>query len=408
MISVAAAIFILTYAGVAVGRIPGLMLDRTGIALLGAIAMVVFGVVTVEQAANAVDVSTILLLYALMIVSAQLRLGGFYTWAVLKSTAFLEYPRTFLFSVMVLSAVLSAILANDIVCLAFTPVLTVTLLSARVNPVPFLIGLAMASNIGSAATIIGNPQNMLIGQMGRLDFGQFIAWCGPPSMAALLAAYLLICRLYRGRFAVSGPGQELSKNGVWPEFNAWQSGKGLMAAAVLMVLFFSPVPREYAAIGVAGVLLCSRKLRSRNMLELIDWHLITLFCALFVIIQGIVAYDIPAAVIAHLGRYSIDPGNLFILTGVSAVMSNMVSNVPAVILLIQFINPADPSAWHVLAVSSTFAGNLILIGSIANLIVIEQARNFGIAIGFKEHARAGIPVTLISLAILCGWILLTS
>ncbi|RJP47425.1 MAG: anion transporter [Desulfobacteraceae bacterium] len=409
MISVAAAIFILTYAGVAVGRIPGLMLDRTGIALLGAIAMVVFGVISVEQAADAVDVSTILLLYALMIVSAQLRLGGFYTWAVLKSTAFLDYPRTFLFSVMMLSAALSAILANDIVCLAFTPVLAVTLLTARVNPAPFLIGLAMASNIGSAATIIGNPQNMLIGQMGRLDFGQFMAWCGPPSMAALLAAYLLICRLYRGRFAVSLlPGRMPPKNGVWPEFNAWQSGKGLMAAAALMVLFFSPVPREYAAIGVAGVLLCSRKLRSRSMLEFIDWHLITLFCALFVIIQGIVAYDIPAAVIAHLGRYGIDPGNLFILTGVSAVMSNMVSNVPAVILLIQFLNPADPAAWHVLAVSSTFAGNLIVIGSIANLIVIEQARNFGIEIGFKEHARAGIPVTLISIAILCGWILLTS
>jgi Na+/H+ antiporter NhaD/arsenite permease-like protein len=404
MNTVAAVIFIVTYLGVAAGRIPGLLLDRTGIALLGAIGMVVFGVVTMEQAANAVDVPTILLLYALMIVSAQLRLGGFYTWAVLKSTVFLSHPRAFLFSVMVLSAVLSAILANDIVCLAFTPVLAVTLLTARVNPTPFLLGLAMASNIGSAATIIGNPQNMLIGQMGRLDFGGFIAWCSPPSILALLAAYGLICGLYRGRFTRSGSGPAPARNGLWPDFNAWQSGKGLAAVLVLMILFFSPVPREYAAISVAGVLLCSRKLRSRSMLELIDWQLITLFCALFVIIQGIVSYDIPAAMIARLGHYGIDPGNLFILTGVSAVLSNMVSNVPAAILLIQFLDPATEAAWHVLAVSSTFAGNLILIGSIANLIVVEQARNFGIEIGFREHARAGIPVTLVSLGILCIWI----
>jgi Na+/H+ antiporter NhaD/arsenite permease-like protein len=404
MNTVAAVIFIVTYLGVAAGRIPGLLLDRTGIALLGAIGMVVFGVVTLEQAADAVDVPTILLLYALMIVSAQLRLGGFYTWAVLKSTAFLNRPRAFLFSVMVLSAVLSAILANDIVCLAFTPVLAVTLLTARLNPTPFLLGLAMACNIGSAATIIGNPQNMLIGQMGRLDFGGFIAWCAPPSVLALLAAYGLICGLYRGRFTLSGSGPAPARKGLWPDFNAWQSGKGLAAVAVLMILFFSPVPREYAAISVAGVLLCSRKLRSRSMLELIDWQLITLFCSLFVIIQGIVSYDIPATMIALLGHYGIDPGNLFLLTGLSAVLSNMVSNVPAAILLIQFLDPAAAAAWHVLAVSSTFAGNLILIGSIANLIVVEQARNFGIEIGFREHARAGIPVTLVSLGILCIWI----
>jgi Na+/H+ antiporter NhaD/arsenite permease-like protein len=147
-------------------------------------------------------------------------------------------------------------------------------------------------------------------------------------------------------------------------------------------------------------------MRSRNILELIDWHLITLFGALFVIIQAIECVNIPAAIIEFLSNYSIDPQNPFTLTGISAAMSNLVSNVPAVILLIEFLDKSDPVSWYILALSSTFAGNLLIIGSIANLIVVEQAKNFGINIGFWEHARTGIPVALISLGIVCGWIYL--
>jgi Na+/H+ antiporter NhaD/arsenite permease-like protein len=329
---ISAAVFCLTYIGIALGKIPGAGLDRTGIALLGAIGMVVFGVVTPEQAANAVDVSTILLLYALMIVSAQLRLGGFYTWAVLKSTFFLNHPRAFLFSVMVLSAVLSAILANDIVCLAFTPVLAVTLLTARVNPTPFLLGLAMASNIGSAATIIGNPQNMLIGQMGRLDFG------------------------------------------------------------------------EVSAISIAGLLLCSRKQKTRDILGLVDWHLITLFCALFILIHGILQSNGLHNLTAQLAGHGFDLRNLSVLTWTSTILSNIFSNVPAVMLLLPLLSPENPVQWYTLALSSTFAGNLFLLGSIANLIVVEQAAAAGIRITFKDHAVIGIPVTLVSLLILILWV----
>ncbi len=404
MTSIAAVIFILTYAGVALGRIPGLMLDRTGIALLGAIAMVLFGVESIPQATQAVDVPTILLLYALMIVSAQLRLGGFYTWVVLQSTAWLKHPRIFLMIMMILSAVLSAVLANDIVCLAFTPVLALSLYSANMNPVPFLLGLAVSSNIGSAATIIGNPQNMLIGQMGKLHFGQFLRWCGPPSLLSLIAGYGIICWFYRNKFMEPGIVEALPKHNPWPKFNPWQSAKGLFATAVLMILFFTPIPREYSAIAVAGVLLCSRKMRSRHMLELVDWHLITLFCALFVVIHGIGIYRIPETIMAFFTTHGIEIRNLFMLTGISTIMSNLVSNVPAALLLIQFLDPFNHVQWYVLALSSTYAGNLILIGSIANLIVIEQARLFGIRIGFKEHAKTGIPVTLVSLLILTGWI----
>ncbi|MBN1849690.1 MAG: anion transporter [Deltaproteobacteria bacterium] len=398
-------IFILTYLGVAVGRIPALTLDRTGIALLGAIAMVVFDAISVPEAVAAVDFPTILLLYALMMISAQLRLGGFYTWIVLRITILLGRPRLFLAAMMLTSAVLSAVLANDIICLAFTPVLCVALVRAALNPIPFLIGLAVSSNIGSAATIIGNPQNMLIGQLGNLHFGAFSAWCLPPSTMALFASYLMISWICRKNFIHSGYQVPMESVQGWPPLNPWQSTKGVIAVIILIILFFTPIPREISAIGVAGILLCSRKMKSRNIMQLVDWHLITLFCALFIVIQGITIEKIPAVILGYLHERGIDLGNLYILTGVSAVLSNMVSNVPATMLLTQFLDPSYPIQWYALAVSSTFAGNLIIIGSIANLIVIEQARPYGIVIGFKEHARVGIPVTLISLVILMVWML---
>jgi Na+/H+ antiporter NhaD/arsenite permease-like protein len=400
------AIFVLTYVGVAFGRVPGLGIDRTGITLLGAIAMVVSGAVSLDKAVEAVDLPTIILLYALMVLSAQLRLGGFYTWVGFRITALLARPRIFLAVMMATSAVLSAVLANDIICLAFTPVLALCLLNARLNPVPFLLGLAISSNIGSAATIIGNPQNMLIGQVGRLHFGQFLAWCAPPTVLALWVGYLLICWFYRKGFANYHPLPSFERDPRWPHLNRWQSVKGFSAAIILVALFFTSIPRELSAIAIAGILLCSRHMKSRQMLELVDWHLITLFCALFVVIQGLAAANVPTLIVGSLTAKGFELQNLFILTGVSTVMSNLVSNVPATMLLIRFLDPANSVQWYTLAVSSTFAGNLIVIGSIANLIVIEQAKSLGVEIGFREHARVGIPVTLSSLVILIGWICL--
>jgi Na+/H+ antiporter NhaD/arsenite permease-like protein len=283
----AVAIFGAAYLGIALGRIPGLAIDRVGVALLGAIAMVVSGVVTLEGAVAAIHLPTILLLYALMILSAQLRLGGFYTWVAVKIVSCCDRPRIFLGMVMGVSAVLSALLANDIVCFALTPVLAVALLKASLNPVPFLIGLAVSSNIGSAATIIGNPQNMLIGQTGNLDFALFFFWCAPPSVLALAAAYGIILWMFRGRFQglETSPGTGPMDPG--QPFDPWQTAKGVLAVGVLVLLFLTPVPREYAAMSIAGVLLCSRKMKTRAITGLVDWHLITLFCALFIIIHGI-------------------------------------------------------------------------------------------------------------------------
>lgn len=398
-------IFCLAYFGIALGKIPGLMIDRVGIALLGAIAMVVFGVVTIEGAVESINLPTILLLYALMIISAQLRLGGFYTWVALKIVPFYTRPRLFLLMTMLVSALLSALLANDIVCFAFTPILALSLTEAGLNPLPFLIGLAVSSNIGSAATIIGNPQNMLIGQTGQLVFSKFFFWCGPPSLFALFASYLIILYLYRKKF--HGREKEIVKREqMMQPFNKWQTSKGVFSTLILIALFFSSIPREFSAIAIAGVLLCSRKMKTRDIMGLVDWHLMTLFCALFVIIQGVSQSGYLDIVVSRLSQMGMNLHNLPILTGISAIASNVFSNVPATMLPIRFLDPFEHAQWYTLAVSSTFAGNLFLLGSIANLIVVEQAAGFDIKISFAQHAAVGIPVTLVSLLILFAWIVI--
>jgi Na+/H+ antiporter NhaD/arsenite permease-like protein len=402
MDTLALAIALVTYAGVAVGGVPGLALDRTGIALLAAIAMVAGGVLSTSQAIDAIDMPTILLLYALMVFSSQFRLSGFYTWAAFRITGFLDRPGLFLLALMLTSAGLSAVLMNDIVCLALTPVLAVSLLNAGLNPVPFLIGLAVSSNIGSAATIIGNPQNMLIGQLGGLDFGRFFLWCAAPSIASLAVSYIIIRLIYRKSLSKREEARYLKEH-PWPDFNRRQSAKGIMAAAALVVLFFTPIPREISALAIAGLLLCSRSMHTRSLLSHVDWHLITLFCGLFIVIRGIETTGLPSLAMKAMEANGFDVRNLFNLSMVSVFLSNIVSNVPAVMLLTRFLEPAAHSQWYMLALTSTFAGNLITIGSIANLITIEQARQFGITISFKEHAKTGIPVTIVSVLIALLW-----
>lgn len=404
-------IFGVAYCGIAVGGLPGLTIDRTGIALLGAIAMVAAGALPLQQALAAIDAPTLLLLFGLMLVSAQLRLSGFYTRAALALGGLTERPRLFLLLLMLASGALSALLVNDIVCLAFTPVVAAAVLRARLDPAPHLIGLACASNVGSAATLIGNPQNMLIGQLAHLDFAAYLAWCAAPVLLSMAAAYGILLWLFRGRLAAGRavPAGEAALASPEPQpLSAempWQVWKGLFVAAAVVALFFTALPRETVALAAGGVLLCSRRMDARRLLGMIDWSLILLFCGLFVVIAGIETTGLPERLVAWLARHRVAVTNPFVLTGVGAALSNLVSNVPAVMLLIRFMGDARPEAWYVLALSSTFAGNLITIGSIANLIVIEQARGQGVVLTFWEHARAGVPVTLASLGVVLVWLL---
>lgn len=396
-------IFIVSYLGIAMGRIPGLAMDRVGIAILGAIAMVASGTVSPQEAVRCIDFSTLCLLYGLMIISAQLRLGGFYTAVAEKVLGFSDRPRLLLLTSMLISALLSAVLANDIICFAMAPILAHSLKRAGLNPVPFLLGLAMASNIGSAPTLIGNPQNMLIGQVGRLSFEAFFLWAYMPSLLSLAGAFVIILLYYR-KDVKNGKTGIIDGNGMdWPRFDRWQTGKGILAVAVLVGFYLTDIPRDLSTLSVAGALLLSRKMKSRDMMALVDWHLIILFCSLFIIVHGISLANFPERVLEFLFQKGFELTQPAFLTGASAVLSNLFSNVPAVMLVIPCLDQATPEPWYILALSSTFAGNLFLFGSIANLIVVEKAAGHGLGITFREHARIGIPVTLFSLSVLVAW-----
>ncbi len=400
--TIAGIIFLITYLGIAAGNIPGLAIDRTGIALLGAIAMLVSGSLTESEAIRAIDTPTILLIYSLMVLSAQFTLAGFYTRIALGIVRYMKRPPVFLLALMCTSAFVSALLANDIVCLTFTPVICASLLSASLNPVPFLIGLACASNIGSAATIIGNPQNMLIGQVAGLHFGRFALWCTPPTVLSLAASYAIILGLYRGKWKAGPPVLPEMREG-WPAYDAHEVKKTVFFTVLLIVFFFTGIPRELTAICIAGILLCSRKIPTRSILGLVDWHLITLFCALFIVVQGVAKFGLPQRAFLELTSLGIDINRPCVLSPVTLLLSNLLSNVPAVMLLIRNIDLDKTTNLYLLALVSTFAGNLITIGSIANMITLEQAKRFNVFIGFRTHAKVGIPVAVVSVLIAMAW-----
>ena len=407
MTATVTAIFAVVYLGMILGGLPGLQVDRTGIALLGAIALVGLGVLTPEQAALSVHLPTLLLLFSFMVISAQMRLGGFYGRVTERVAALPLSPPVLLGAVIAVVAALSAVFSNDIVCLAVAPVLIDACRRRGLDPLHFLLALACAANIGSAATLIGNPQNMLVGQVLQIRFAGYFAAAAAPVVLGLVLAWALIAWQARGQWAAPAPGPKAA-----PErradaggFDRWQTVKGLaVAGALLGVFVLTDWPREVAALVGAGLLLMSRRLHSNKMLGLVDWELLILFIGLFVVNHALARTGITAAAIDALSAAGVqlsEPGPLF---AAILLLSNIVSNVPAVMLLLPVATEAD--AGPTLALVSTLAGNLLIVGSIANIIVVDAAARHGIEIGWRRHARAGVPVTLGTLAITAGWLAL--
>jgi Na+/H+ antiporter NhaD/arsenite permease-like protein len=400
-------IFLVVYLGMILGGLPYVQLDRTGVAVLGAIAMITFDAVGLQEAAESIHRPTIILLFSFMVISAQMRLGGFYDWVTRRLGALKLSPPQLLGAIMSVVAGLSAVFSNDIVCLTVAPVLINACESRRLNPVPYLLALACAANIGSAATLIGNPQNMLIGQTLRLSFARYSAEAVLPVVLGLITTWGLIVWQTRGHWAQHD--QSVLEHWIREEREAetpldrWQTAKGLLVAGVLVVVFlFAPWPKEHVALTAAGLLLMSRKLHSNKMLGLVDWQLLILFMGLFVVNYALQKTGLPAKLVADLTAQGIDLrqlGPLFLMT---FLLSNVVSNVPAVMLLIPLVQ--HPMGGVVLALVSTLAGNLLIVGSIANIIVADAAARRGIRIDWRQHARVGIPVTLVTLAISAGYL----
>ncbi len=402
-----ATIFVLVYIGMLAGGLPFLQLDRAGIALLGAIGLLASGAISLDQAGRAIHVPTLLLLFSFMVIAAQLRLGGFYAWTATRIGAMNAGPPTLLAALVVAVAALAAVFSNDVVCLAVAPVWIEICARRRLDPVPFLLALACAANIGSAATLIGNPQNMLLGGALGLSFSGYLQTAAVPVLAGIGVTWLVITRIWRDRWdlpaAPAHAGADWQPDDGGRLLDPWQAAKGLAVAATLFGLFLaSDRPREILALGGAGILLLSRKLHSRDMLGLVDWQVLVLFIGLFIVNDALERTGLPQQAVAALAAHGVDLQRPAVLYGATFALSNLVSNVPAIMLLLPAASHRDGA---LLALSSTFAGNLLVVGSIANMIVLDAAAQRGIRISWKQHAMVGVPVTAVTLGVAAATLL---
>lgn len=395
------AIFLFTYLGMALGRVPGFRLDRTGIALLGVVALLGSGAIDLDKARASVDLSTILLLFALMIVSAQFQEAGLYRRAAARIAAAPGSSFRLLALTVATAGLLSAFLANDIVVFAMTPILVEGICRRGLDPKPFLLGLAGAANAGSAMTIIGNPQNILIGQVGGLNFWKFLAVCALPALLSLAVVFAMVALFWMKSLSV--PPQPMDDEDD-PRPSPWQMGKGVAAIIFLLALFASGLPREIGALIVAGFLLASRRMASRDMIGAVDWHLLLLFACLFVVTDAFSGTGFAGRLVELAAENGWLPHQLSVMAPLMLVSGNTIGNVPATMLILSVWPISDSGPLYGMALLSTLAGNFLLVGSLANIIVAERANRAGLRLGFMDFARAGIPMTLISLAIAAGWL----
>jgi len=388
-------IFALTYIVMALGRMPGLRIDRTGAAIIGASLMVAANVLTVDEAWAAINSDTILLLFGMMIVVASLRISGFFTVVSAWVVEHAHRPLVLLGGIVLVSGVFSAFFVNDTMCLVLTPLVIEITRHLRRNPVPYLLAVAMASNIGSVATITGNPQNMMIGSFSKIQYRDFAAALAPVAAVGLVLTVVVIALVYRSEFR--------SENVLQPGHLAVRVHRALMwksvaVSAIMMVLFFAGLPVPKVAVMAAGVLLITRRLKPERFYREIDWSLLTMFIGLFIVIAGIEKTPLASDLFAAAARFHLERTGP--MTAFAAVLSNLVSNVPAVLVFRGFVShlPDARHAWLTLAMSSTLTGNLTVLGSVANLIVVERARR-EVAISFWEYAKAGVPLTIVTLVV---------
>jgi Na+/H+ antiporter NhaD/arsenite permease-like protein len=398
----AAIIFLATYFVLAIGRAPGLRVDRTGAAIIGASLMVAFRILTLDEAFHAIQLDTIVLLFGMMIVVANLRLSGFFALVSEWVVEHAHHPVTMLITIALASGALSAIFVNDTVCLVLAPVVAEITRALKRNPVPYLLAVAMASNIGSVATLTGNPQNMLVGLFSGISYAAFARSLAPVAAIGLVICVVVLVLLYRSEFR----GKAIVKIEPPPvDLDRGLMVKSLIVATAMMIFFFAGWPLAEVAIVSAAVLLITRRISPADIYAQVDWGLLVMFAGLFIVVSGFQKSFLEQDLSVWASKARLDNG--VVISAISAVLSNIVSNVPAVLVFKPFIaHLADPRlGWLRLAMATTLAGNLTILGSVANLIVVEKSKDvLERPIGFWEYARAGVPIGI--LTILAGiWLL---
>ena len=413
----ASAVALVTFVSLAIGRIPRLPINRAAMALIGAGLVLALGAITFQQAEGTIDISTIVLLLSMMVINAVLELAGFFAWVGDLVIERANSPLKLLILVTFTGGVLSALFINDPVVLMLTPLVCGVTLRLKYNPLPYLVALATAANIGSTATITGNPQNILIGMSSGIPYLTFLARLGPIALLSLLIVIVIVRVMYRRDFAAqtsAAPSASPDPSaGVNRAANRAASinmpilRKCLAIIAAMLIAFLAGVEIPLAAYLAACLLLFTRRIKTDKILSRIDWPLLALFAGLFVVTGALELTGVSEklfGLVSGLATAGVAP-----LAVITTVLSNTISNVPAVLLFRPLVPqlPNPERTWLTLAGASTLAGNLTLIGSIANLIVAEQAMKFGIRLTFGEYLRAGVLITVLSLVVCIAWLSFT-
>ncbi|MEX9907866.1 SLC13 family permease [Providencia rettgeri] len=402
-------VFLLVYIAMGFGKLPGFKVDRTGAAVIGALAMMAIDSITPPHAWNAIDYRTIGMLFGLMVVSASFVVSGFYSWTA-NRVAMLKVSPPILLAVLILvGGFLSALLTNDVVVVAMTPLLVSISLSRGLNPIPFLLGFCFAANNGAAGSLIGSPQNMIAAQGLDISFVGLLQASAIPALLSLPLTWLVLVWLYRNRWyltkenALSTPPQTTQET-----LNVWETAKaGVITFAVIITFIVTDIPKELIALTAAGFLLLNRSIASSDMLKLVDGNLLLLIMGLFVVNAAFAATGLPQQLLTDLRSYGVDlndPLALFLVTG---VLSTIVGNNPSVMLLVPFLTPegnAD-SLGAALVLGSGFSSNLLVFGSLAGIIVVEQSAAYGVKISFGEFSKSGGVVALLCMLLAAAWIL---
>jgi len=394
------AILAATYLLISVQQLPGLRLNRAASALLGAVAMVTIGRLPLAEAYAAVDMNVMVFLLGVLVLTAFLELGGFFEWAAGHVVAWAHSPRALLGAVVAASGLLSAFFVNDTICLVVTPLVIAAVRPLRLRALPYLLAVALASNVGSAMTPTGNPQNMLIGVASGIHFARFVATLALPSLAGLVIVYLVIAFVHRRDLA--GP---LRLDATMPKaaFDRRLVVRALVVFAGALAGWLAGLSLPLVAITAAALLLAVAQRDPADAFARVEWSLLLFFGALFVVMRGVRDEPLVAGLTAAV-THGVTGGRLHdaaVVSGAMVLLSNVVSNVPAVLLWLPVVpRLPDPAfVWRVVAMSSTFAGNLTLLGSMANLIVAERAQARGEHVGFVGYLRVGVPVTLLTIAL---------
>jgi Na+/H+ antiporter NhaD/arsenite permease-like protein len=386
-------IFFASYFVFALGKFPGLKIDRPGAVIIGAVLMVAFRIMSAQEALRAIDFSTVVLLFSMMLIVANLHFGGFFDW-IAEVTVLRLNAHQLLATVVFTSGILSAFLVNDIVCLVMTPFVIKVTKRLGLKPIPYLLALATASNIGSVATITGNPQNMMIGSVSRIPYVSFLAYLGPVAVGGLFVDWALLHWMYL-RDVTAGTTLRVS-NSREVEHRRPKM-KPIVILAIVLVGFLAGVPPAIMAAVGAAALLITRTTEPRRVYDEVDWGLLVFFTGLFIIVGGVERAGLTANLLRPFAAWNLH--RVWIYSSLTALLSNIVSNVPAVVLLKSLVPgfPDPHTGWLTLAMSSTLAGNLTITGSVANIIVAERASP-DVHIGFREYFRLGLPLTFVTLA----------